>query len=72
MWGSYIAQRFAGEFKVGTFSKTDSTAETVAAVIDEIKRLKAEGPSAEELEKNQTYILGSFVRGRETPQQVAR
>jgi zinc protease len=71
VWGSYIANRFAGEFEVGTFSKTESTAETVQAVIEEIKRLKTEGPSDDELEHNRSYILGSFVRGRETPQQIA-
>ena len=70
-WGSYIAKRFAGEFKVGTFSKTESTAEAVRAVLEEIERLKAEGPSEDELESSRSYILGSFVRERETPQQIA-
>jgi zinc protease len=71
VWGSYTANRFAGEFEVGTFSKTESTAEAVKAVFEEIKRLKAEGPSDDELESSRSYILGSFVRGRETPQQIA-
>jgi zinc protease len=71
VWGSYIAQRFAGEFKVSTFSKTESTAEAVRAALDEIERLKIEGPSEEELERNRSYILGSFVRNREMPQQIA-
>ncbi len=71
VWGSYIAQRFAGDFQVGTFSKTESTAQTIQAVIDEIKRLKADAPSRDELENNRSYILGSFVRDRETPQQIA-
>lgn len=71
IWGSFIAKRFAGEFQVGTFSKTQSTAQAVRAVLDEIERLKKEWPSDEELLNNQSYILGSFVRGRETPQQIA-
>jgi zinc protease len=71
VWGSYTAERFAGEFEVGTFSKTESTAEAVRAVLEEIKRLKAQGPSDDELESSRSYILGSFVRGRETPQQIA-
>jgi zinc protease len=70
-WGSYTANRFAGDFEVGTFSKTESTAEAVRAVLEEIERLKTEGPSEEELESSRSYILGSFVRGRETPQQIA-
>jgi zinc protease len=71
VWGSYTAKRFAGEFEVGTFSKTESTAEAVRAVLGEIERLKAEGPSDDELESSRSYILGSFVGGRETPQQIA-
>jgi len=71
IWGSFIAKRFAGEFKVSTFSKTQSTAQAVRAALDEVERLKKEGPSNEELSNNQSYILGSFVRGRETPQQIA-
>jgi zinc protease len=71
VWGSYTAERFAGEFEVGTFSKTESTAEAVRAVLEEIKRLKAQGPSDDELESSRSHILGGFVRGRETPQQIA-
>ncbi len=71
VWGSYIANRFAGKFEVNTFSKTESTADAVRAALEEIERLKTEGPSEKELEDSQSYILGSFVRGREIPQQVA-
>ena len=71
IWGSYIANRFAGEFKIGTFSKPDSTADAVRAVLEEVERLKSEQASEDELEHSRSYILGSFVRNRETPQQVA-
>lgn len=71
VWGSYMAQRFAGEFTVGTFSKPQSTAQAVGAVLDEIKRLTNEGPSEKELENSRSNILGGFIRERETPQQTA-
>jgi len=70
-WGSYIAHRFAGEFKVGTFSKTETTADAVKALLDEVKRLKGDGPTDDELSRSKSFMLGSFVRGRETPQQIA-
>ncbi|TFG44785.1 MAG: insulinase family protein, partial [Candidatus Brocadiia bacterium] len=70
-WGGFTANRFAGDFTVGTFTKTESTGEAVQTVIDEIRRLKSEAPSEKELKESQTFMLGSFVRGRETPQQVA-
>ena len=41
------------------------------AVLEEISRLKTEEASADEIKDSQTYILGSFVRQRETPQQIA-
>lgn len=69
--GGYEANRFAGIFKLGTFTKTESTADTILAVIEEIERLKTEPPSEEELENSRSYLLGSFVRNRETPQQSA-
>ncbi len=71
VFGSYIASRFAGEFKVETYSKTESTAQAVKAVLDGIGRLKSEGPSDKELDDSRSYLLGSFVRNRETPQQIA-
>ena len=39
---------------------------------EEIERLKTEPPSRKELEDNRSYLLGSYVRHRETPQDVAR
>lgn len=71
VWGGYVADRFAGAFKISTFSKTETTAEAVKAVVEEIERLKSEPPSDKELEESKSYILGSFVKDRETPQQVA-
>ncbi|MBN1796409.1 MAG: insulinase family protein [Sedimentisphaerales bacterium] len=69
--GGFSANRFSGDFRISTFTRTESTAEAVQAVIEEIKRLKSEPPDDKELNESRSYILGSFVRGRETPQQVA-
>jgi predicted Zn-dependent peptidase len=71
VWGGFIANRFAGKFIIGTFSKTESTVDAVGAVLEEVGRLKAEAPSEKELENSRTYLLGGFVRDRETPQQIA-
>jgi DNA-directed RNA polymerase len=71
VWGSYTAQRFAGEFAVGTFSRTESTAAAVQAVIEEIIRLRDDSPSEEELSSSKSFLLGTFVKDRETPQQIA-
>ena len=70
-WGDYGAQNLAGEFRVATFTKTETTDETVQAVIDEISRLANDPPTDKELNDSKTYFAGSFVRNRETPQKVA-
>jgi zinc protease len=69
--GGYSVQHLAGEFNVGTFTKTDSAAETVRIIFDEFKRLRDEPPSDKELNDTKNYTLGSFPAQRETPQQVA-
>ena len=71
-FGNYTAQALSGDFTISTFTKTNSTAETVKVALDEIRRLQAEEPTEKELDNSKSYFAGSFVRTRETPQQVAR
>jgi len=71
-FGGYTAQALSGDFTISTFTKTDSTTETVKVALDEIRRLQAEEPTEKELDNSKSYFAGSFVRTRETPQQVAR
>lgn len=71
IWGCYYAHNMAGEFRINTFTKTASTAEAVAAVIDQLRNVKTDPPSPEELADSKSHIAGSFVIARETPQQVA-
>jgi zinc protease len=71
IYGGYFAKRFAGEFMVNTFTKTASTADAVKAVLSEIDRLKTVPPTKDEVAKSRSYIVGSFLERRETPQQIA-
>jgi zinc protease len=66
--GGFSAQRLAGQFSVGTFSKTPQTAETVQALIDEVRRLRSSPPTEAELDIARSYLVGSFAGDRETPQ----
>ncbi len=69
--GGFEPYRFAGQFQISTFSKTESTADAVKAVFEELKRLQAEPPTRDELDKTRSYLVGSFALERETPQRVA-
>jgi zinc protease len=69
--GGLSSQRFGGEFRVSTFTKTPTTAETVRALLDEVERMRDEPPSDKELGDAVAYISGSFAGSLETPQAVA-
>jgi len=69
--GGYGAQRFAGQFNIGTFTKNESAAAAVKAIFEEIEKLRTVAPDEKELSRTKSFMAGSFVRNRETPQQVA-
>jgi zinc protease len=68
--GGYRTGRMAGEFKVGTFSKVETTPDAVRAAIDEIRSLLDAGPTEKELEDTKSYLAGCLARRNETPQSV--
>ncbi len=69
--GGLASQRFGGTFKVRTFTKTPTSAETVNAVIDEVRRMVDEPPTESELDDAVSYLAGSFAGSLETPQAVS-
>jgi zinc protease len=69
--GGFSFARFAGTFITSTFTKTESTADTIRAALGEIDRLLKEAPSTKELQDTKSFFVGSFAAGRETPQQIA-
>ncbi|MGH2272061.1 M16 family metallopeptidase [Anaerohalosphaeraceae bacterium U12dextr] len=70
-FGSYTAQKEAGYFVVNTFTKNETAGQAIAAIIELLDQLRKDGPTAEELELSRSYISGSILRRRETPQQIA-
>ncbi len=68
VWGYFDSQQGAGEFMCGTFTKTETTAETVQALLDVIKDMQANPPTEEELNAAKSYLVGSFAGRLETPQ----
>ena len=69
--GSFSASRFAGRFVASTFTKNATVGRAVAATLDELDRLVTAPPTAKELSDATSYMLGSFVGNRETPQAIA-
>lgn len=66
------AQRFSGDLRISTFTKTPTTADTVRTILSEIEKLRSEAPTTEEVEDTRSYLAGSFPGARETPQAIVR
>jgi zinc protease len=69
-FGYFNPNREAGSFIASTFTKTESTAETVQAVLDVIDSMASDPPAKEEVQDAKAYLVGSFARRLETPRSV--
>jgi zinc protease len=58
---SYLAPfEHTGLFLGGVSTRNDRAAETLDIIVAEIKRIAAEGPTADELEKAKRFLIGSY------------
>jgi zinc protease len=69
---SYLAPyAHTGLFMSGVSTRNDRAAETLAIILEETRRLATEGPSADELAKAKSYLIGSFPLRFDTSGKVA-
>jgi zinc protease len=57
---SFGASLYEGAFRVSASTKNSSVWEALVAAVDELRRMKAEGPTPEELDKAKGYFAGSY------------
>lgn len=67
----FEAQKDAGSFTVGTFTRTEKTAEAVRMIVDLLKEFKENPASEEEFADAKAFLHGSFALATETSGQVA-
>jgi zinc protease len=67
----FDANKLGGAYQVTTFTRNDSTAAAIAAIIDQIKRIRAEGVTDKELQDTKSFYSGYFPLQFETPSQIA-
>jgi zinc protease len=67
----FEAQRQTGSFTVGTFTRTEKTAEAVRMIVDLLKEFKENPASEEEFAEAKAFLNGSFALATETSGQVA-
>ncbi len=63
--------RHAATFVGGTSTKNERAAESLSVIEDEIRKLAEDGPSADELDKAQKYLIGSYDLRFDTSTKIA-
>src|SRR5207247_8430603 len=68
---SLIWMNHANIMSGGTATRSDRAAESLALIEEETKRMAAEGPTQDELDKAKTYLKGSYALGFDTSSKIA-
>ncbi|NIO11385.1 MAG: hypothetical protein GTO40_26560 [Deltaproteobacteria bacterium] len=69
---SFSAHKHQGTFQVSMQTKNESADEAMGVALDEIRRIRNDLVTEEELESAKTYLIGSFPLRLLTNQQIAR
>jgi len=67
---TYTAYRFPGFWRVNAAVRTDATADSIAIVLEQLRRLCDEPIPADELDRAKSNAVGVFALGLEQPSQV--
>lgn len=70
-WSSFVARLTGGDFRVGTFTKSPTTAETLALALAVEEDFRSRPPNPAALEKAKTYLRGQFPLKVESPDALA-
>ncbi|GMV99823.1 MAG: hypothetical protein AMXMBFR84_09620 [Candidatus Hydrogenedentota bacterium] len=65
--GTFMPYRFCGVFMASTFTKTETTKETVEGLLEVIKSMQSEPATEAELKQAKSYLVGAFPSALETP-----
>lgn len=70
-YSSFNAHRYAGSFSVGTYTRTEATADALKLVIDLIAKMSAGDVTPKEMDFARDYLAGVYPIQSETADQVA-
>ncbi len=62
---------YAGLFIGSLSTRNEKAGEAHGLILDEIRRLRDEGPQEQELEDAKSYLIGSYVLGMDSSQKIA-
>jgi len=70
-WSAFVARLTGGDFRLGTFTKTPTTTETLALALSVEGDFRSHPPARERLVKAKTYLRGQFPLRIESPDALA-
>ncbi len=70
-WSAFVGRRVGGDFRVSTFTKSPTTAETLALALEVEGTFRGSTPRPGELEKAKSYLQGQFPLRLESPDALA-
>ena len=70
-WSTFAARLTGGDFRLGTFTKTPTTTETLALALSVEGDFRSHAPARERLVKAKTYLRGQFPLRIESPDALA-
>ncbi len=70
-WSVFAARRVLGDFRVGTFTKVETTGEALGLTLDMLRRYADDGATPDELARSQSLLTGQYPRQLETPGALA-
>jgi zinc protease len=70
-WSQFAARLTGGDFRVGTFTKTPTTTETLQLALQVEGAFRTHPPAPAALEKAKTYLRGQFALKIESPDALA-
>ncbi|OQY65138.1 MAG: hypothetical protein B6D46_14455 [Polyangiaceae bacterium UTPRO1] len=70
-WSGFVARKEPGDFRVGTFTKVETTGEALRVALDVLADFAARGATAAELARARSLLTGQFPKQLETPGAIA-
>jgi zinc protease len=70
-WSAFAARRAGGDFRLGTFTKSPTSAETLALALDVEGDFRIHPPDGKALAKAKAYLRGQFPLKVESPDALA-
>jgi len=69
---SFSAGKYTGTFRISMQTKNKTAEEAIGIAIEEIRRIREQGVTEEELETAKTFLIGSFPIRLDTNRRIAR